>query len=346
MKKILGAFILLCIAVGLTTGAIVYNWWTSPPPASQESKAIEYEVMEGTTLGRVADDLAKAGVLRFPLLFRLYGRAAGLSGKMKAGFYAIETGLLPREVMEKLVKGKVLTVQFGFPEGINMWQVAERLAEVFPDTPKAGWQSLMKSAEFRKRLPKEATSVEGYLFPETYTFSPRATPQEVISAMIATFEKNFTLETQEKGRALGLTPHQIVTLASIVEKETGKASERPQITSVFLNRLKIRMRLQTDPTVIYGIWERFDGNLRKIDLQTPNPFNTYTNDGLPPGPIANPGKEALLAAVQPSSTKALYFVGKGDGSHKFSESLTEHNKAVFEFQIKPFRKAKSKARHE
>lgn len=340
MKKILALLFVLGMAACAATAGVAWLWWTEPP--ARTSGPVDYEVLEGATLGAVASDLEARGVLRWAVVLRLWTRATGQGTNIKAGTYRFEPGMLPKDVLDKLVKGQIVTIRFNIPEGLNRFQIAEKLVAVFPHVTKEAWLTAMESASLRASLPTNGKNLEGVLFPETYTIRPKPSAQEVVSMMIATFRKHFTEDIVASGRQRGLTPLQIVTLASIIEKETGKASERPRISAVFHNRMRKGMLLQTDPTVIYGIWEKFDGNLRKIDLQTPNPYNTYMNKGLPPGPIANPGLASLRAAVSPETSPDLYFVGKGDGSHHFSATLQEHNRAVHEYQIKPFSKKRKK----
>jgi UPF0755 protein len=189
-------------------------------------------------------------------------------------------------------------------------------------------------AQILKEIGANETQAEGLFFPDTYYFAPNTSDREILKRAYLTMQGKINKAWTEKSEGLPYqTPYQALIMASIVEKETGKASERPQIAGVFINRLKVGMRLQTDPTVIYGLGERFDGNLRKKDLLTDTAYNTYTRDGLPPTPIAMPGLGAIHAALHPAPTKALYFVGKGDGSHAFSASLSEHNNAVVRYQL-------------
>lgn len=339
MKKmvlLLAVVSLLLAALG--TAGLAATWWFVPP-GSQESK-VDFEVPEGASFSRVADNLAANGLLRWPVVLKAYGKYQGVETALKPGTYELHGGMLPKDILEKMVKGQIKLTSFSIPEGWNMWQIADRLSATFPHIPEAEWKAAMTDAAFFEGLPQEAVTLEGYLFPETYTIRPKATVGEVIRVMRKTFDQNFSEDIVQAGAARGMSRHAIVTLASIIEKETGRAEERARISAVFHNRLKKGMRLQTDPTVIYGIWERFDGNIRKKDLQTPTPYNTYVISGMPPGPIANPGRAALEAAVNPLASEELYFVGKGDGSHHFSVRLEDHNKAVYEYQVKPFRERK------
>jgi UPF0755 protein len=335
MKKLLVLlFVLVLLGGAVGTAATGWWWWTQPPGSASES--VDFEVTEGMTFSTVADALGAQGLVRWPELLKAYVKARGLGGALKPGTYSLNRGMVPERLVEMLVKGEIKMTTFVIPEGWNIWQVAERLAATFPHVPEAQWKVSMTDPAHFDGLPKEARSLEGYLFPDTYVIRPKAGVTEVLRAMRKAFDKNFSPAIIEAGAARGLSPHAIVTLASIVEKETGKAEERARISAVFHNRLTKKMKLQTDPTVIYGIWERYDGNIRKKDLLLPTPYNTYVIPSLPPGPIANPGRAALEAAVNPLASDELYFVGKGDGSHVFSRRLEDHNKAVYEFQVKPF----------
>jgi UPF0755 protein len=336
MKKwflILFLFVDTFIFVG--GAALGWVWWSMPP--GLESEKAELEVPAGASFATVTQKLADAGVVRWPLLFRIYGKLSDKAEKIKSGPYEFHRGLRPEEVLNKLVKGEIRLVSFAIPEGFNMWQIAEKLAEVFPHISPREWKLALKDERLLEDLPSDARTVEGYLFPDTYVIRPKPNAVEVYMAMRKNFDKNFDENILAKGKEIGLNPHQIVTLASIIEKETGKPEERPRIAAVFHNRMKKGMKLQTDPTVIYGIWDRYDGNIRKKDLLQPTAYNTYVIPGLPPGPIASPGRAALEAAVKPTADLDLYFVGRGDGSHHFSTTLKEHNDAVHKYQIKPFR---------
>jgi UPF0755 protein len=238
----------------------------------------------------------------------------------------------PLEILDTLQQGKVHLHKITVPEGYTLEQIAQQLDKA----------SLVAAADFLKtatcqslmrELKIEGKSFEGYLFPETYLFPKGIKPEDIIRIMVKNFQTVFQPPWHERARKLGLSAHEVVILASIIEKETGTAPERPIISSVFHNRLKKGMRLESDPTVIYGIPE-FDGNLTRKHLRTPTPYNTYAGKGLPAGPIANPGKGALHAALFPSDTNYLFFVSKNNGSHYFSTNLKEHNNAVRKYQLR------------
>jgi UPF0755 protein len=231
-----------------------------------------------------------------------------------------------------MAEGKVLLRKLIIPEGASLRQIAEIAA----GTGLIRESDFLKAARNTELLHEngiDAPSLEGYLFPDTYHFSRNVTPEKIISAMIRRFNEVFTPEWKARASALGFSVHEVVTLASIIEKETGAASERPMIASVFHNRLKKGMRLESDPTVIYGIKD-FDGNITRKHLNTHTPYNTYRIRGLPPGPIANPGKAALEAALYPEDTRFIFFVSKDGKTHKFSSNLRDHNRAVRKYQLR------------
>lgn len=337
--KLLGgiaAFVLVTLSAIAAAGFWFKSWWTQPV---QLPTPVIISVSEGATLQRVSRQLSQQRVFEGDSRFFEYGWRFFTPGKtVKAGDYKFEGSITPEQIALRLASGETITVSFTIPEGWNIYQITDRLTKVFEGTSKQEWLKAMRDPRLTKSLPSAPETVEGFLFPETYTFRAKVAPKEVISAMISTFWKNLSKEVVAKGEERKLNLLEVVTLASIIEKETGKAEERPHISSVFHNRMRIGMRLQTDPTVIYGMWEQFDGNIRKKDLKTPTAYNTYVIKGLPPGPIASPGLAALDAAVNPIDTKDLYFVSRGDGSHIFSSNFRDHQKGVYQYQINPNRK--------
>lgn len=333
-------FFLFFITSIIVTGSGLYWFFIPPEP---HSKRAFVEVPEGANFAQVTHLLTEQNVIQWPWMLRACGRVLGVDAHVRTGVYEFTGPTRPLNVLDKLMKGTVILTEFSHPPGWNMWQIAQRLSQKFPHISETQWIATFKDPAIVKTVAPGAKTLEGYLFPDVYRIRSNAKASEVVLMMTTQFKKNLTSEIIREGAARGLTPHQIVTLASIIEKETGAPTERPLIASVFFNRLKKNMRLQTDPTVIYGIWERFDGNLRRSDLETPTDYNTYTMGGLPPGPIANPGFEALHASVNPASAPYLYFVAKGDGTHYFSQTLNEHVNAVRRFQILPSqRKTSSK----
>ena len=301
-------------------------------PAGVDKKEKIFIVKKGSGLRVVAIKLSRRRLIKSKDLFILWAILKGGTKDIKAGEYSLNQSMAPVRIFNILSTGAIKTYTLTIPEGLSAKQIADLLAK----------KNLVNIEEFiplvmDKTLAAsfhiDGTSLEGYLFPDTYVISRDIGARQLIDLMIKRFQKIFSALIEDKELIPGglLPVKEIVTLASIVEKEAGLAKEKPIIASVFLNRLKKRMRLESDPTVIYGL-KNFDGNLKKKDLRTPNSYNTYLNYGLPPGPIANPGRESLMAAVNPAETDYLYFVSKNDGSHYFSTTLSEHNKAVYQYQ--------------
>ena len=289
------------------------------------------KIPKGSSVRDIAARLKEENVIKDPYVFEAYLRVSEESGKLKAGEYEFEAGLGFDEIVVKMIEGRVKIYQFTVPEGYSIPGVCKILVEKKLMDEKT-CHDKSRSVALLKDLAGAAT-LEGYLFPETYTYDSESTPAGVFKAMVDMFYAKAGAERVKKAKDKGMTLHELVTLASVIEKETGQASERPLIAGVFLNRLKIGMPLQSDPTTIYGL-PHFNGNLTRRDLETDTPYNTYTRKGLPGGPICNPGLAALDAVLTPSPTKALYFVAKGDGSHYFSTTLGEHNQAVRYYQLK------------
>jgi len=271
-----------------------------------------------------------AGVLVNPTLLYAWFRLSGQSRLIRAGSYELDRGTTPRSLLRKLVRGEEALRAVTLVEGWNFRQVREALAKAEQLKPES--QALTAEA-LMAQLGHPGVPAEGHFFPDTYTYSKGSSDIAVLRRALRAMDKRLAAAWAMRAPNLPLnTPEDALTLASIVEKETGQPKDRPSIAAVFCNRLQIGMRLQTDPTVIYGLGTAFDGNLRKRDLLADTPWNTYTRVGLPPTPIAMPGKASLLAAVQPAPIKALYFVARGDGSSQFSNSLDEHNRAVNKYQ--------------
>jgi peptidoglycan lytic transglycosylase G len=292
----------------------------------------EFTVHAGQGLKAVGRQLAADGVLAEGESFWILGRLTGKARTIQAGTYRLDRPLTPLEIIDKLARGDVVFLEMLFVEGTTLRQWLAALAA----HPQLKHTLAGKSdADLRALLGAGDQPLEGWLFPSTYRFAPGTADIDVLKRAHAAMKKRVADAWAVRDPATALkTPYEALILASIVEKETGLAAERPLIASVFLNRLKRPMRLQTDPTVIYGMGERFDGNIRKKDLSADTPWNTYTRDGLPPTPIAMPGAASLRAAVNPAQSDYLYFVARGDGSHEFSRSLEEHNRAVAKYQLR------------
>jgi UPF0755 protein len=319
--------ILLLTAVLLVFGAAL--WWLHEPMGLRlqpGSQALDLEIEHGTTANGVADVVVASGVDVPVLLLQAWFRFSGQARLIKAGSYEIVPGTSPRKLLSMLVRGEETLKSVTLVEGWTFGQVLQSLQkaeQLTPDTLALSPEMIME------KLGKPGVHPEGRFFPDTYTYAKGSSDLAVLKRAARAMDRR--LEAAWSARSPGTplkSPDEALILASIVEKETGKPSDRGQIGGVFTNRLRIGMPLQTDPTVIYGLGPRFDGNLRKRDLVQDTPYNTYTRTGLPPTPIAMPGKAALLAAVQPAQTKALYFVSRGDGTSEFSENLDGHNRAV------------------
>ena len=298
-------------------------------PKKEMGKDQLFIVREGSTLKEVAASLERDGLVnaRFPMI--IWGKLHGYDRKIKAGEYRLNANMSPMEILERLRNGNILTYSVTIPEGFTVKQIADLLQEKGL-CDKEAFLSSIHDAPVGKDGDIPVTDLEGYLYPDTYKLARGISPISIVHVMVERFNEK-TAPLREKVKGSGMTMNEIVTLASIVEKETGSAEERPVIASVFLNRLKKGMRLESDPTVIYGI-ENFNGNLTREDLNRPGPYNTYTERGLPAGPIANPGIDSIRAVLYPSETDFLFFVSKNDGTHHFSKTLREHNRAVQTYQ--------------
>jgi len=326
MRKFTVWVVFPALLIGPVIAFVIFGLGFSPLTPKQP---VSLTIPAGSSFNTIAEELQDKGVVRNALALKLLARWNGQAGKIQAGDYRFSDPATPEDVLNRLIAGDVEKVSLTIPEGFTLRQIVERIDNKgFGDREKL--LQLAYDRKFIKSLKVDATSLEGYLFPETYLFAPGIGEEALLKMMVDQFHSHLDPQLKKKAQALGLTLHQWVTLASIIEKETGIVEEMPLISSVFHNRLKRKIPLQTDPTVIYGIKD-FDGNLTRKHLETPSPYNTYLNRGLPPGPIASPGFAALKAAVSPAQTTYLYFVATGDGGHRFSKTLKEHNAAVREY---------------
>ena len=315
------------------------GWWLVQPldlgtgndvTGGASGGVVDLSIEPGTSVRGVAQAAVDAGVRTQPAALYWWFRLSGKDRLIKAGSYEIEAGTTPYRLLNKLVRGEEALRSVTLVEGWTFTQVRTALSKA--EQLKSDTRGL-EGDLIMQQLAKPGVAPEGRFFPDTYTYAKGSSDLAVLKRAMRAMDKKLEAAWQLRAANSPLkSPEQLLTLASIVEKETGRGSDRPLIAGVFTNRLKIGMLLQTDPTVIYGMGDQFDGNLRRKDLQTDTPWNTYTRAGLPPTPIAMPGKAALLAAVQPAPTKALYFVARGDGTSQFSASLEEHNRAVNKFQ--------------
>ena len=327
---------LLIAFLGIVSLAWMLYFASMPIP--MRATSVEIDLKAGSSLRSVGQQLVDQGVLREPWSFVLLVRLLGAAGSIKAGNYLIDRGVTPYDLYVIFTKGNSTQASITLIEGWNFKQIRAALDK---NEDVRHMTMAYTDQQILAQIGATETHPEGLFFPDTYYFSRGASDLDVLKRAYQTMQAK--LEKAWQGRASGLpydSAYEALTMASIVEKETGKASERPEIAGVFLNRLRIGMRLQTDPTVIYGMGERFDGNLRKIDLMADSRYNTYTRAGLPPTPIAMPSLGAIEAALHPAKTRAFYFVGKGDGSHAFSATLAEHNRAVVKYQLRKSRDAR------
>ncbi len=298
-------------------------------PVDPEGRSQIFVVEEGATLNRVAADLQKAHLIRSSTLFRLASRFMENDHLIKTGEYRLSSAMPPLKILENLQKGRIITYSITIPEGFNLYQIADLLAQ----KGMAHKEDFVERATDKSSVARFGLSgdtLEGYLYPDTYRFRRNEKVDRIIQVMVRRF-KDVVAPLEEQIKDSNMTLEQVIILASMVEKETGHPEERPMIARVFLNRLAKKMRLESDPTVIYGM-ENFNGNLTKRDLRTKTPYNTYVIPGLPPGPIANPGLAAINAVLNPAKSGDYYFVSKNNGTHYFSETLPEHNRAVRRFQ--------------
>ncbi len=325
-SALLRAAALVLLVALAAAGGWFWSWANSP--LSFDTATVIF-IPRGSGVGRITGLLAEKGIIADDLRFPLLARLTGLGSRLRAGEFRVAPGLSPLALLRLLERGEVVRHRITVPEGWTVRQVATLLAA-------RGWVdadrflALSTDARYISSLGLDVPALEGYLFPDTYVLVRGATDEQLILRMMVSRFLAVWQELAEDGETT-LTRHQVVTLASIVEKETGAPSERPLIARVFLNRLVRGMRLQSDPTVIYGL-PAFDGNLTRSDLRRKTPYNTYVIPGLPPGPICNPGRAALAAVLHPADSDALYFVSRNDGTHQFSRTLREHNRAVRRYQ--------------
>ncbi len=332
MSRILKLILTITVAAGIALLILVvqFNRFLDAPIALPEA-TLQYEIRPGAAFRQVSDDLASQGIIDSPTFFRLYARLTDKAGSIQAGEYRISDEVTPRQLLDMFVKGEVQLYSFTIVEGWTFRELLQALANnpvveatiVFED-----WPAVLEN------FGAEASHPEGLFLPETYRFPKGTRDVEVLRQAFELMNETLDEEWQSRDENLPISsPYEALILASIIEKETALASERPRISGVFIRRLQQRMRLQTDPTVIYGIGVDFNGNLTRRDLRTDSPYNTYTRGGLPPTPIALPGRAAIHAALHPAAGTEVFFVatGLGDGSHKFSDTKAEHDAAVQEF---------------
>ncbi|MBM3820286.1 MAG: endolytic transglycosylase MltG [Acidimicrobiia bacterium] len=341
MRRLLLTLVLLIGLAGI--GAYVAGtavWGRLHEPFKGYEGAEQFvDIPPGTGIPEIRRRFVAAGVVRDEALLRAALWWTGEARNLRAGEYRFDQPMTPIEVVEKLARGDVYARSITFPEGLTMQEMA-RLYEMREFGKASAFIEAARNAALITDLDPDARDLEGYLFPDTYAL-PRGTPaSRLVALMVDRFKATYTEETRAAAEEQDLTTRQVVTLASLVEKETGQPDERPVIAAVYRNRLRIRMPMQADPTVVYAMMRAgtYNGNLRRDDLSMDSPYNTYRYPGLPPGPIAAPGKASLDAALMPAAVPYLYFVSRNDGSHVFARTLAEHNRNVREFQVEFFRR--------
>ena len=334
MRKALTALVIFLL-VGLFAIGAQFYFYATEPYQSKKTDVHYFLVKKGENPTLLSRLLEKEGVISSETRFHWLGRITRKWSHVKAGEYALSASMSPLEILSVLTSGISVSHPITVREGENIYEIAKALEEKKLGTQSA-FLELVKNQDFMKQLGlKEPLppSLEGFLYPETYNFNRTQTLEDMTKIMFKKFQSVWGPKEEARAKELGLTQFEVLTLASMVEKETGAPQERPLIASVFHNRLKKKMRLQSDPTTIYGIWEHYKGNITKNDLLTPTPYNTYTVAALPAGPISNPGKEAIQAALYPQESQYLFFVSHNDGTHEFTETYGDHTKAVKNFQL-------------
>ncbi len=320
----------LVIGLILSLGVGGWFYWLVSTPLSLNAERVEFNVTPGSGMRVAAREIAGSGVDFNPWTLVVLGKLLRVEASIKAGSYEVSRGISLLDLLRKLTRGDVTQAEIVFIEGWTFRQMRERL-NAHPDVRHDSRG--LPDTEVMRLIGAAGTAPEGWFFPDTYLFSKRSSDIDLLARAYRTMQRHLAREWESRSAQLPLsTPYQALILASIVEKETGREVDRPLVAAVFVNRLRQGMMLQTDPTVIYGLGERFDGNLRKRDLTADTPYNTYTRAGLPPTPIAMPGLASLQAVLHPAPSQALYFVARGDGSSHFSQTLDEHNQAVNRYQ--------------
>ncbi|HCX89221.1 MAG: aminodeoxychorismate lyase [Deltaproteobacteria bacterium CG12_big_fil_rev_8_21_14_0_65_43_10] len=328
MKRAISYILMLLIVLGLLTALSIFLYLTTPTSSAKIYKIVY--IHPGATFAEAAKLLKQEGIIKDIRGFSLLVRCRQATKKIKPGEYSLNTAMVPLEILDILVKGKVVEHFVTIPEGYNIYQVADLLDGLeLADTES--FLEKCSDPSFISSLGIEGDSLEGYLFPDTYSMPRHIGESNILKMMVTRFKRIYTSKYAGRAEDLGFTIKEVVTLASIIEKETGKSWERPLISAVFQNRFKKGMKLQSDPTAIYGI-ANFSGRVTVGHLKRKTPYNTYLHSNLPPGPIANPGEDSIKAVLYPAKVNYLYFVSKNDGTHCFSTNLREHNLAVWKYQ--------------
>ncbi len=340
MKKLLLLLVLIVVGAGAAGGLFYLR--AREPYRGYEGPEQFVEIPPGARSLAIGERLVAGGVVRDLQTYRLTLWLSGQGRRLKAGEYRFDHAMTPLEVIDKIARGDVFVVTLTFPEGLTIAEMS-RIFESHGLGPAAAFVEAAQDTALVHDLDPAAPNLEGYLFPETYAVPRKTDAPKLVRLMVGRFGHVFTQGLRDAAAERQLSVRQAVALASIVEKETAKTEERPLVAAVYVNRLRLRMPLQADPTVIYAIQQTgtYTGNLRHDDLMLDSPYNTYRYPGLPPGPIASPGRASLQAAVRPAESDALYFVSRNDGSHVFAKTLDEHNRNVQQYQVKYFRDLKA-----
>lgn len=301
-------------------------------PVDQNDTQVTVEIPRGASFTAAVSILSDAGLIKHKALFYSLAKLKNAQNRIRAGEYELSTSMSPAHILEKMIRGEFMEYSVAIPEGFDAKRIASRLAEdklINVET----FMKLTRDRTFLSSLGISADSAEGYLFPDTYAFTKKMSEKEIIRMMVIRFKEKVTPAMRRKAKEIGLSEQEFITLASLIEKEARLKSERPLVSAVFHNRLQKEMKLQCDPTAVYGL-KGFEGSIKRSHLRRKTPYNTYVINGLPPGPIASPGMESMMAALYPAPVDYIYFVAKNDGSHQFSSNLRSHNQAVSRYQNK------------
>lgn len=332
LKKILKAALVLLVVASL----FFSSWflWEYHHPRNIFAPNTVFEIKKGSSASWIAQQLKKENIIKHKWTFLFAYKVFFTNENLIAGEYEFNPPISVKEVLKKIIKGEIKLHPITIPEGLNIWETADLLSQKYSmDNKKVLYNA--QNTQLISSMDDEAQNLEGYMFPETYHIPKNTSEEKLIENMVSQFKKTFNPQWRERSREMGMNIREVVILASLIEEETSVPEEKSLVSSVFHNRLKLGMKLDCDPTIIYALKKKgeYQGRLRNKDLKLDSPYNTYLYNGLPPGPISNPGKESLKAALFPSKTDYLYFVSKNDGTHKFSSTFKEHQKAVIKYQI-------------
>lgn len=333
LRFLRNCFYILFLALLSALAGLMGTWILVHQPAAVEAPEQVVQVNRGAGLRRIAVQLHEAGVIRHPLPFVLFAKMQGMAPRLQAGEYVLSASMSPAEILDALYLGKVRHHVFTVPEGATLRDIAVLVESAGLGSGESVIE-LGSDPAFIASLGLSVPTLEGYLFPDTYFLTRDMEVADLLAVMVETLDRSYPPDIAVKAEELGFSKHDVITLASLIEKEAQLDAERELISAVFHNRLRRGMRLQCDSTVIYALGDDFNGNLRKVDLKIDSPYNTYRYGGLPPGPIASPGSRSIAAAVSPADVTYLYFVAtRQDGAHHFSKTLKEHNRAVRRYQL-------------